>query len=232
MSDNASNGSPMVSVVFPVYGRRLPADHGYALYAAIARRAPALHRVSWLSVELISGVPWRDGIIVLPINGSRLHLRIPAEHYADILSLLDASLDINGHAIKLGAPTARPLQPTPSLYARIVTIKKFTDAEPFLAAARRQIEALGINASLELPIDEEGRFRRRIIRIHNKAVVGFSLAAHGLIDEDSLALQSHGIGGRRAMGCGIFIPITRTVLMDHGNEDQRANEDGLRVQEQ
>jgi len=214
MAEDASSDSPIISIVFPVYGRRLPADHGYALYAAISRCAPALHRVPGLSVELISGVPWRDGIIVLPIHGSRLHLRVPAERYADILPLSGMSLDINGQAIRLGSPSARPLQPTASLYARIVTIKKFTEAEPFLDAARRQIEALGVNASMQLPIDENGRFRRRIIRIHDKAVVGFSLAAHGLSDEHSLKLQSHGVGGRRAMGCGIFIPITRGLAAE------------------
>ncbi len=211
MADVAATDSPVVSVVFPVYGRRLPADHGYALYAAIARCAPALHRASWLSIELISGVPWREGIIVLPVYGSRLHLRIPAERYADILPLSGECLDINGYEIRLGSPIARPLQPGASLYARIVTIKKFTEGEPFLEAARRQVDAIGISASLELPLDEDGRFRRRIVRIHDKAVVGFSVVARGLNDQDSIILQSHGVGGRRAMGCGIFVPIARAA---------------------
>lgn len=207
-----TEATPYVSVHFPVQGRRLPADHGHSLYAAITRQLPSLHGSGWLGIELISGVPWREGIIVLPINGSQLRLRIPAEHYSEVLPLSGATLDINGCAIRLGSPTARPLQPAPSLYARIVTIKKFTEAEPFLEAARRQVEALAISASLELPIDENGRSRRRIIRIHNKAVVGFSLAAHRLSEEHSLKLQSNGVGGRRAMGCGVFIPITRGLV--------------------
>jgi CRISPR-associated protein Cas6 len=89
-----------------------------------------------------------------------------------------------------------------------VTIKKFTEPEPFLAAAQRQLSKLGVTATLELPHD--GRTRsRRIITIHGRKVVGFSLAAHGLSDEDSTKLQSVGLGGRRAMGCGIFNPIRR-----------------------
>jgi CRISPR-associated protein Cas6 len=51
------------------------------------------------------------------------------------------------------------------------------------------------------------RYRRRIVTIHDKSVVGFSVAVHDLNDEDSLKLQASGIGGRRAMGCGIFNPI-------------------------
>jgi CRISPR-associated protein Cas6 len=202
---------PYVTVHFPLQGRQLPADHGYALYSAITRQLPDLHSAPWLGVELISGVPWRAGIIVLPTRGASLHLRIPADRYGHVLPLAGRRLDLSGHIIRLGIPSARPLLPAASLYARAVTIKKFTDPEPFLDAARRQLDALNINAALELPLDEQGRYRRRILKIHDKTIVGFSLAAHGLSDDDSLRLQSVGIGGRRAMGCGLFNPIVNSV---------------------
>ena len=201
--------SPSVTVNFPVQGRQLPADHGYALYSAITRQLPALHGAPWLGIELLSGIPWREGIVVLPTRGAHLRLRVPANRYADLLPLAGKRLDIAGHPLRLGIPSARPLLPASSLYARVVTIKKFTDAEPFLDAARRQLDALDITATLELPLDEQGRFRRRIITIQGKHIVGFSLAALNLSDDDSLRLQSIGIGGRRAMGCGIFNPIVR-----------------------
>jgi CRISPR-associated protein Cas6 len=199
--------APCVGVHFPVQGRQLPADHGYALYSAIARHLPALHGATWLGLELLSGIPWREGIIVLPTRGASLRLRIPADRYGQVLALAGRRLDIAGHTIRLGIPTARPLTPAASLYARCVTIKKFTDPEPFLDAARRQLDALAVKAALELPTDEQGRPRRRILTIRGKHVVGFSLAAHNLNDEDSLRLQTSGIGGRRAMGCGHFNPI-------------------------
>jgi CRISPR-associated protein Cas6 len=213
----ATETAPMVVVHFPAQGRQLPADHGYALYSAITRQLPALHGAPWLGLELLSGVPWRQGIIVLPTRGASLRLRLPADHYGHVLPLAGARLDIAGHPIRLGIPTARPLTPAPSLYARIVTIKKFTDPEPFLDAARRQLDALGLNATLELPLDEQGRPRRRIITIQRKHVVGFSLAAHNLNDAGSLRLQTSGIGGRRAMGCGHFNPIVRRFATE-GNE--------------
>lgn len=209
---------PTVVVQFPAQGRQLPADHGYALYSAVTRQLPALHGAPWLGLELLSGVPWREGVIVLPTRGAQLRLRIPADRYAVVLPLAGKRLDIAGHPLRLGIPIARPLQPAPSLYARVVTIKKFTEPEPFLDAARRQLDALGVSATLELPLDDQGRFRRRVIRIHGRTVVGFSLAAHGLNDKDSINLQSIGIGGRRAMGCGIFNPIVRR--RDGGSDEQ------------
>jgi len=202
-----ADSTPHVSVRFPVQGRHLPADHGYALYSAITRLLPALHAAPGLALELISGVPWREGQIVLPTRGASLILRLPADRYAAVLPLAGQRLDIAGHPIRLGLPSARPLRPAMSVYARTVTIKNHTEPEPFLEAARRKLAALDINATLELPIDAEGRPRRRILTIHDKQIVGFSLAAHHLSDEDSIQLQTHGLGGRRAMGSGIFNPI-------------------------
>ncbi len=209
---------PYVSIAFSIQGKQLAADHGYLLYSSISRAFPALHSADWLGIELISGFPSGSGMISLrlPDNsklGSRnsklsvLRLRIPAEHYRDVLRLAGKRLDIGGHQIRLGLPVARPLEPAPSLYARVVTIKKFTEPEPFLEAVKRQLDSLDVKGKAELPRDEQGRYRRRIVTIHGKSVVGFSVAVHELNDEDSLKLQAFGIGGRRAMGCGIFNPI-------------------------
>lgn len=177
--------------------------------------ASALHKADWLAIELISGFPSGPGLITLHsasnsklgTQNSKLSLRIPAAHYRDVLVLAGKRLDIGGHQIRLGLPVARPLEPAASLYARVVTIKKFTEPDPFLEAVNRQLDSLDVKGTADLPRDEQGRFRRRIVIIHGKSVVGFSVAVHDLNDDDSIKLQSFGIGGRRAMGCGIFNPI-------------------------
>lgn len=240
---------PYVNVSFAVSGKHLPADHGYLLYSAIAKASQGrsgtivsdgsesgtgvspvsvLHKAHWLAIELISGFPSAQGLIALPDRDATLRLRIPADHYRDVLPLAGKRLDIGGHQIRLGLPVARPLEPAPSLYARVVTIKKFTEPEPFLEAVNRQLNALEVKGRAELPLNvtqtvslRSGsdskletessklnlRYRRRIITIHGKSVVGFSVVVHDLNDDDSLKLQSFGIGGRRVMGCGIFNPI-------------------------
>src|SRR6266576_5941907 len=99
-------------------------------------------------------------------------------------------LDIGGHQIRLGLPVARPLEPAPSLYARVVTIKKFTEAEPFIEAVKRKLDSFGVRGRVELPRDEQGRYRRRIDTIHGKSIVGFSVVVHEYNYEDSLVLQA------------------------------------------
>src|SRR5207248_11232251 len=95
----AAAESPVVVVSFPVQGRQLPADHGYALYSAIARQLPALHGAPWLGLELLSGIPWRAGVIVLPTRGTHLRLRIPADRYGHVLPLAGRRLDLAGHSL-------------------------------------------------------------------------------------------------------------------------------------
>ena len=211
--------SPYINVSFSLAGKQLPADHGYLLYSAISRSTSSLHGIDWLAIELISGLPSGRGLIALPEREATLRLRIPADHYRDVLPFAGKRLEIGGHQIRLGLPVARPLEPAPSLYARVVTIKKFTEADPFIEAVKRKLDSFGVRGRVELPLDEQGRYRRRIITIHGKSVVGFSVAVHELNDEDSLLLQAGAVtvvspdGGatqwqsifsRRAMGCGIF----------------------------
>jgi len=237
------NQHSCINVSFALSGKQLPADHGYLLYSAVSKSSSALHGIDWLGIELISGFPSGRGLISLAERGASLHLRIPAEHYRDVLPLAGKRLDISSHQIRLGLPLARPLEPAPSLYARVVTIKKFTEPEPFLEAIKRKLDQFGIRGRVELPCDVaqtaslrsadnrkvetqnskfDFRYRRRIVTIHGKLVVGFSVAVHDLNDEDSLLLQAgavkvtsaedssvkwQSIFSRRAMGCGIFNPI-------------------------
>jgi CRISPR-associated protein Cas6 len=191
--------------------------------------ASALHKADWLAIELISGFPSGRGLIALSspntklgTRNSELRLRIPADHYRDVLPLAGKRLDIGDHQIRLGLPVAHPLEPAPSLYARVVTIKNFTEPEPFIEAVKRKLDSFGFKGRVELPRDEQGRYRRRIVTIHGKSVVGFSVAVHELNDEASLILQAgavkvvspddgatqwQSIFSRRAMGCGFFNPI-------------------------
>jgi CRISPR-associated protein Cas6 len=209
-------------VSFPLGGKQLPGDHGYLVYAAISRALPRLHGKDWLAIELISALPAGRGLVFLPQRDATLRLRIPVDRYRDTLPLSGKRLDIGGCPIRLGLPLVRALQPARSLYARVVTIKNFTEGEPFLDAVKRKLDKFGIKARVELPRDEQGRYRRRIVTIHGKSVVGFSVAVHDLSDEDSLVLQAgmvevdsqennslqwQSLFSRRAMGCGIFNPI-------------------------
>jgi CRISPR-associated protein Cas6 len=75
-------------------------------------------------------------------------------------------------------------------------------SEAFVAAVRRQLDALCISPEAGLSPG-----KRRTVRIKDKEVVGYELLLDGLTAEESITVQEHGLGGRRHMGCGIFVPF-------------------------
>ena len=202
--------TPYVELSFRVIGETLPADHGYGLYSAIVHLCPEIHEQEGISILTIPGEPNRKGKIHLS-KSSRLRIRLPyePEKLAFVLPLAGQKLTIGSHSIQLDIPQIFPLRPVDKLRSRIVTIKKFQEAEPFKEAAQRQLDARGIRGNLILPLNEEGEPSRKTIKIKTYSVVGFSLAVTDLNEQDSIALQQRGLGGKHRMGCGIFTPFPR-----------------------
>ena len=188
---------PYVDLAFRLNGAAVPVDHGYALYAALSRIVPEIHAVKEVGVQPIRGVYNGNGKLHLE-DFSRLILRLPDEQIRSYLKLAGKRLEVDEHPLSVGVPEVRTLLPAPRLRARLVTIKGFLKEEEFLEAAKRQLQSLGIAGEALLG-------QRRTFRVREKQVVGFEVAVAGLTAEESLLLQENGLGGRRRMGCGIFV---------------------------
>ena len=206
-----SNSS--IDLAFALVGvSPIPSDHGYVLYAAISRALPALHQPNGIAIHPIRGRIVGDRLMEL-CDFSRLTIRVAAEQIADLLPLAGKQLNIAGRLVRVGVPQVYALTPATPLRSRLVTIKVSSgDGEPsgppdpdaFLAAARRQLLALNIALESRLTLG-----KRRTLRIRDKEVVGYELLVEAVAPDESLTLQTHGIGGRRHMGCGIFVPTAR-----------------------
>lgn len=199
---------PYVELSFGVMGQTLPADHGYGLYSAIAHLCPGVHEQEGLSILTIPGKPDYQGKIALT-HQSHLKIRLPSNNVMLVLPLAGQKLMIGTHEIQLFIPQIAQLQPTNKLRSRLVTIKGFQEPEAFLAAAQRQLEALNIQGHLSIPLNLDGEPSRKTIKIKTYSVVGFALEIINLNDEDSVKLQTLGLGGKHRMGCGIFTPFPR-----------------------
>lgn len=193
----------------------IPADHGYALYGAISRHLPEVHRENGFGVHPIRGRQAGDRTLML-MPWSTLTLRVPDGQIAPLLPLAGKSLRIGPATLRVGVPEVQALVPAPTLRSRLVIIKiahvdpaSALNEDQFVAAVRKQLDALGISAAATpvIPLDKEGRPRRRTLRIKHREIVGYELVIEGLTAEESLTLQTHGLGGRRHMGCGVFVPV-------------------------
>jgi len=212
----------MIDLHFPVLGRDLPSDHGYALYGALSRLLPRLHEADCsVRIASIRGMPMGKGLLQLGPS-SALRFRLPAESIPLLLPLAGKSLDVDGHALRVGVPQVRALIPAPALLAHLVTMKKsdrqtpdgtraYMDPAPFLDAVRRELQKRGIQGQADLPLvptgPHEGKPRRHVLRIKARRVVGFSVQVTELTAEESVRLQEEGLGGRGRMGCGFFVEL-------------------------
>jgi CRISPR-associated protein Cas6 len=98
------NDDPVVDLAFAVRGTSIPADHGYLLYAAIARQAPSLHGDGRIGIHPIGGQV-SGGQQLTITSASRLVLRLPAMRIGEAIRLAGKSLDISGTRLTVGEPT-------------------------------------------------------------------------------------------------------------------------------
>ena len=98
-----------VELHFPFTGRTLTTDHGYALFGAISRIIPEVHTADWLAVSTLKGAARGDGSLQLDTT-STLKVRLPQDRVPLLLKLAGKRLDLDGHAVRLGAPQDLPAE--------------------------------------------------------------------------------------------------------------------------
>ncbi len=178
----------------------LLSDHGYKLFGAISRLLPQVHEQNGISVLPITGQQLGDRKIQLG-KSSRLTVRVASSDIATWLPLAGKTLDVAGAKLQIGVPEIRSLIPSTALRSRLVTTKNCQDQSRFELELRKQMTALGVSEQAIFSIG-----KRRTIRIHDKEVVGYEVIIEGLTADESIAIQTSGLGGRRHMGCGVFVP--------------------------
>ncbi len=193
---------PFVDVAFPLKGKSLPLDHGYGLFGAVSRVLPVVHKEEAWGLFPVHGKRAGPGVLTL-LPQSLLTLRMPSARIGEVLELTGKTIDVDGHSVVVGIPRVFPLQPRPALQSRFVTIKKF-HSEPgeFTAAVRRQLDEVGVSQTASITVGD-----RRVLRVSTHTIVGFSVGLDGLMPDESVRVQSAGIGGRRHMGAGLFLPL-------------------------
>jgi len=191
-----------IDLAFGLKGGSIPVDHGYALYSALCRLpgvGPWLHDAADVAIHPIRGhyLP-ESGLLTLHAR-SRLTLRIAAADLPQVLPVTGRDIDIDGNRLHIAVPETLSLRPVTALYAHAVTTRNGQDEARFDAEIARQLTELEIQGKTT-------RGKRRVLRIKDKTIVAHSLLVSELTAEDAIHLQEAGLGGRRKMGCGVFVP--------------------------
>jgi CRISPR-associated protein Cas6 len=205
----------MIDLSFVLVGSTIPIDHGYSLFSAICRVVPSLHASTAESsvrvgVHPVRGSQSSPGLLSLT-DRSRLKLRLASEHIAPFITLAGKELDLEGHHLRVGIPRVETLTPAANLASRLVTFRHAMTPSAFEEDVRRELTRLEITGTPHLVPSPrpnwEGQPIRRVLRVKDKKVVGYALRVIGLTAEESIRLQEEGLGGRRRMGCGVFVPM-------------------------
>jgi CRISPR-associated protein Cas6 len=198
----------IVDAVFAISCRCLPVDHAYALSQAIAAALPWFAQEPDAGLHLVhgaaSGSGWMrpegaDALLQLS-HRARLALRLSRHRVDDAAALLGCTLQVAGWPLRVDSITLRSLSRIRTLFSRGVVFAGADDETAFLAAAIDELNVLGIKPKRALcgritPVATPARtYQTR------------SLLLAGLTPEQSIALQQHGLGIERKLGCGLFIP--------------------------
>lgn len=193
--------SRIVELRWPVMGDRLPADHNYRLYSAMIQQEPELKNIDW-QLLTITGIPDGNGWIKLG-RQSRLGIRCPLQELHRFTALDNQIIRIGQNLLELGESCGEAISPSQSLQCRVVTIKTGYTCRvnefQFGVAVGKQLQSMGIHSMPHLG-------DRKALKIKNNMVVGYSIRFEDLRPEESMLLQTKGIGGRRRLGCGVFEP--------------------------
>lgn len=206
---------PVVDLAFELGGGSVAGDHAAALWRALERALPWLGEDGETAVHPIRAARLTGGRLALN-RRSRLMLRLPQGRVTAALALSGTRLDLDGEAIEPGRALARTLIAHPTLYAqRVVTGDE--DEIAFMASAERELAALAVRGDFICG-------RRSAVRGPAGELVGFSVMLTGLRQEDSLRVQTAGLGRHRTLGCGVFVPhrATAAVGSDAADDAYRA----------
>jgi len=188
---------PVVDLAFAVAGRQIPEDYRYLLWRALQPVVP------WMDEEPLAGIVG----IGLTLTGTdtallsrraKLTLRLPRARIAAARRLEGIRIRVGPDEIEIGAARERALQASPTLYAQLVVLER-EDELGFGEALEEKLTSMGASCRPILG-------RRRTLRLASDAVDAFPVALHGCNPGQSLQLQACGLGSRRQLGCGVFVP--------------------------
>ncbi len=190
-------GRSVVEAVFPLEGKTLPRDHAQALQHALAEQLPWLHEDAGAGVHPLKLVTGPESLALLS-QRTRLILRVQINRLDELKAVVGVQLDVAGHALRLGAVHPRALQPLATLYAYRVAASG-ADESAFMQTMEAELASLAIAG-------ERVCGKRQSMRVDGLEMTTFSMMLHGLVPEQSLRLQQHGLGTHRLLGCGLFVP--------------------------
>ena len=206
--ENFSPTHDMLDLAFTIQCRCLPWDHAYLLSQAIHQVLPWFAEEEDAGLHLIrgaeSGNGWQrtdepGGIIYLS-RRAKLVLRLPRSRIPQAQVLTGLSLQLAEYELLIGKLTEKPLSAHEVMFAHYVTAPEQQSEETFIEDCLLQLRQLNIRCRKMLC------GKTTVFSTPSGKLFTRSLMIADLLPEDAVKLQQKGLGEKRKMGCGLFVP--------------------------
>lgn len=198
----------VIDLLFQINCAALPVDHAWVLAEEINRVLP------WFSDEALAGLhvihvadsgngwerPQGAEELLYPSRRTPLVLRLPMHRLEDASALSGQTLNIHGHQIEVKTAKSRKLSITDILYSRYVACDPDWEEERFISWAISELKGMRLRFKKILC------GKQNLLATPDGPLLTRSLMVANLSYEDAVYLQEQGLGSRRTLGCGVFIP--------------------------
>ncbi len=131
---------------------------------------------------------------------TKMIIRVPTTRLEDIKALTGKTLDINGHLLKVGTYSTRKLSKLTTIFTRYMDTDGTEDENKFLEGM--------VHKLLEKDIKVKKMLSGKLMR--HQTDQGMLLTRKIMISDldvkESVLLQEQGLGDKKLLGMGIFMP--------------------------
>ena len=207
-------------IAFRIRCSSLPVDHAWALYRSLADRLPWIDEEPEFGIHNIhvasSGNGWMRPMepnAKLEVSRrTRMLIRTPKSRIPELMELSGQDFLIGGQKLSIQEGKAKLLNPGKTLFARAIMHPEGETEEQFYRRVAEELLDLGISVSkmlCGLPAQIHTPDANYPVR---------SVLISDLEPQDSFTLQRIGIGPRRNLGCGIFVPHKSLAAVGESQE--------------
>lgn len=196
----------IVDLVFKIDSGSLPVDHAYALSEALFTLLPWLKDEEDCGIHRIKGTlskndhdDNKEPDMLLLSRRSKLILRLPEHRLEDARKLSGQTLDIAGYSLTLGKTSNRLLSTLTTIYAPYV-IDHHDDENRLV---QNIVDEL---VSMDIKVKKLICGKSSYLNTPEEQILTRGVLLAELDVEDSVKLQQYGLGSKRKLGCGLFVP--------------------------
>ena len=199
----------VVDLLFKIECKSLPLDHGFALSQQIVQHIPWIRDESQAAIHQIHVAESANGWMrpenpeteVLNVSRrTKMTIRIPSSRLEDIKTLTGKTLYINGHQLTEGDFSTRKLSKLTTIFARYIDTQGTEDENEFLESMVQKLIEKDIKVRKML----SGRLATH--QTDSGVILTRKLMLSDLDVKESVMLQEQGLGDKKLLGMGIFMP--------------------------